>query len=84
MTTASLRKTGGSLIVTVPPAFVRQNRLRPGSKVKVEVSGTVLKLLAQPKEVTLADIINSCSRREARKMRVAGWESMPPVGKETL
>jgi len=44
MPTAALRRSGGSLIVTIPQAYAEQNRLEAGSLVFIEINGDELKL----------------------------------------
>jgi len=81
MTTTALRRAGGSLIVTVPAAFIRQNRLKADSPVELHVSGAVLTVRARPRRVTLADILRAAPRG-AKKLRAPGWDEMAPAGKE--
>lgn len=81
MSTAALRKAGGSLILTVPSAFARQNRLSAGSAVAIEISGSTLTVRAASAVPTLADILKSAPR-DAKKMRVPGWDEMRPAGNE--
>ena len=43
MLTATLRRSGGSLIMTIPSAYAEQNRLDAGSCVSVDIVGAPLR-----------------------------------------
>ena len=79
MTTAVLRKSGGSLILTVPQAFVEQNRLSAGSKLKVEIAGTEMKVRPARSRPCLADLLAETPRGTNR---VPGWDTMQSAGRE--
>lgn len=77
MSTVVLRKAGGSLIISVPSAFVAQNKLRAGSQVECTIvnDALVIKPMARP---SLAQLI-----AETPKDSLAlDWDSMPAVGSE--
>lgn len=46
MSTHSLRKAGGSVMVTVPPAYLKRTGLKAGSAVKIDTRGD--KLVIRP------------------------------------
>jgi antitoxin component of MazEF toxin-antitoxin module len=79
MTVAVLRKSGGSLILTVPQPFVEQNGLSAGSKVDLEIAGSELKVRPARTRPSLSDLL---ARTPRGRQRVAGWDEMPPAGRE--
>jgi Growth regulator len=79
MLTASLRRSGGSLIVTIPQAYVEQNHLDAGSRLSVEIVGEELKLKPSRHRPNLSDLLAATPEG---LQRVEGWEEMPAVGSE--
>lgn len=81
MSNAALRKAGGSVMVTLPPAYLKQHGLSAGSVVELKVSGRQLVVTPGTKRLTLTDIL-AAAPKNARKQRVVGWDEMPPAGGE--
>ena len=81
MATASLRKAGGSVMVTVPPLYLKQHGLTVGSTVELEVKGDKLTITPGKKKLMLADIL-AAAPKDSRKLREEGWDEMPSVGNE--
>jgi len=81
MSTTSLRRAGGSVTVVVPPTYLKKTGLSAGSRVEVSMTGDRLTVRPAGRKLTLADII-AATPRSARKLRVPGWDEMPPVGRE--
>ena len=79
MFTAALRRSGGSLIITIPQAYVEQNHLDAGSRVALEIVGNELKLKPAKAQLTLPDLLAATPNKIER---VAGWDEMPSAGKE--
>jgi antitoxin ChpS len=79
MLTASLRRSGGSLIVTIPQSYVEQNHLEAGTKLSVEIIGTELCLRPVRQRRKLADLLATTPEG---LNRVAGWDELPTVGAE--
>lgn len=79
MYTAALRRSGGSLIVTIPQAYIEQNHLGAGSRVALEIAGDELKLKPAKVRATLAELLAATPKKLER---AAGWDEMPSVGKE--
>ncbi|WPL18340.1 Growth regulator [Thiorhodovibrio winogradskyi] len=76
----TLRNADGSLVMTVPKAFVDQNQLHDGSQVEFYVRGTTMtiKVPERPRyQLTelLAEMPNGLPR-------VEGWDEMPALGLE--
>lgn len=76
-----LRRAGGSLVMTVPKAFVEQNKLRDGSRVQLELAGAQMTIRAsrRPRHV-LAELL---AELPAELPRAEGWDAMPAVGLES-
>ena len=79
MLTASLRRSGGSIIVTVPQSYVEQNHLEAGAKLSVKIVGTELCLKPARRRRKLADLLAATPEG---LHRVEGWDEMPSVGAE--
>ena len=79
MLNAALRRSGGSLILTIPPAYIEQNHLDAGSRLHVEISGAQLLLRASPSKPKLTDLLKATPRGA---QRVAGWDELASAGAE--
>lgn len=79
MLTAALRRSGGSLIITIPQAYVEQNHLDAGSRVALEIAGDELKLKPARQRATLSELLAATPMGTER---VPGWDEMPAVGKD--
>jgi antitoxin ChpS len=79
MFTASLRRSGGSLIMTIPQAYVEQNNLKPDSLVAVEIDGQELRLKPIQKRKSLSELL---ALTPEGLHRADGWDDMPQTGME--
>ena len=79
MLTAALRRSGGSLIVTILQAYAEQNRLEAGSLVFIEINGDELKLKPGRQRLRLAELL---AATPPGLCRAEGWDEMPAVGNE--
>lgn len=76
----TLRRAGGSLVMTIPKAFVEQNNLREGAQVALQLEGSHMTISAPGKRrYKLAQLL---AEMPSKLPRVAGWEELKPVGKE--
>ncbi|MBK5965504.1 AbrB/MazE/SpoVT family DNA-binding domain-containing protein [Thiocystis minor] len=76
----TLRKAGGSLVMTVPKAFIDQNGLSEGSQVELHLLGKTMTIEAPARpRYKLADLI---AEMPDGLPRVVGWDDMPSVGLE--
>lgn len=76
----TLRKAGGSLVMTVPRAFIEQNGLSEGSQVELHLVGRKMTVEAPIRpRYKLADLM---AEMPQGLPRAEGWEDMPPVGLE--
>lgn len=75
-----LRRAGGSLVMTVPKAFIEQNRLQDGSRVQLELAGAQMTIKASRRpRYALSQLL---SEMPGELPMVEGWDSMPAVGLE--
>ena len=79
MLNASLRRSGGSLIITIPAAWAEQNGLDAGSSVAVELSGAELTLRALRKRPSLEALL---AQTPTGEQRAENWDTVAPVGRE--
>ncbi len=79
MLNAALRRSGGSLIVTIPQTYIEQNRLDAGSRLQVQISGAELTLRANRQRPALKDLLKA-TPRGAR--RAPGWDELTAAGTE--
>jgi len=76
----TLRKAGGSLVMTVPKAFVDQNGLSEGSQVELHFAGKKMTVEAPTRpRYKLADLM---AEMPQGLPSVEGWDEMPSVGLE--
>lgn len=79
MLTASLRRSGGSLIVTIPQPYIEQNRLKAGAVLSVEIDGAELRLKPAYQRRSLTDLLAATPKG---LHRVKGWDELPAIGTE--
>jgi antitoxin ChpS len=84
MSEAKLRKVGGSIMLTVPPAVL--DELGVGADSVVDLAVKRGKLIVEPrsrKRYTLDELISQCDPK-APLDRDEEWLSAPPVGRELI
>ena len=79
MISASLRRSGGSLILTIPQSYAEQNHLEAGSKVALEISGVELRVKPMRVRKTLEELLAATPEG---LHRVENWDQLPAVGTE--
>ena len=80
MSTITVRKSGGSLIMTIPQAYTEQNHIEAGEELSVEIAGDTLTLKpAKRKKYSLSELLEETPEG---LQRVEGWLDMKPVGNE--
>jgi antitoxin ChpS len=78
----TLRRAGGSLVMTVPKPFIEQNQLQEGSQVDLLLEGARMTVSAPRKHrYKLADLL---AEMPGELPQVEGWDALRPVGKEVL
>ncbi|MHA3903508.1 AbrB/MazE/SpoVT family DNA-binding domain-containing protein [Castellaniella sp. WN] len=76
----TLRKAGGSLVMTVPKTFTDQNGLSEGSQVELHLQGKKMTVEAPTRpRYKLADLM---AEMPQGLPRVEGWDEMPSAGLE--
>ena len=76
----TLRRAGGSLVMTVPKAFIEQNGLTDGSQVELHLAGKKMTVEAPSRpRYKLADLM---AEMPDGLPRVEGWDEMHSVGLE--
>lgn len=79
MLLASLRRSGGSYIMTLPLSYVEQNHLDAGSRLAIEIVGDELKIKPQRARRSLADLMKATPRGLCR---ATGWDGLASAGAE--
>jgi len=79
MLNASLRRSGGSYIMTVPLSYVEQNHLNAGSQLTIEIVGDELKIKPQRPRRTLTELL---AQTPPGLCRVEGWDALGAAGVE--
>ena len=79
----TLRRAGGSLVMTVPKVFIEQNHLQEGSQVELSLEGSRMTIEAPTKRrYKLEDLL--AEMPEGKLPKVEGWDNTPAVGLEVL
>lgn len=70
MPTTRLRKSGDSLVITIPPSYAAQNRLNAGSRISVQIDGDELVVTPGHQRKTLPQLLAATPAVN----RVGGWD----------
>ncbi len=85
MLTTNLRKVGGSVMLTVPPALLEQLNLAAGSAVSLAVEdGRLVVDPAPPVRYTLEDLLAASDYSPPVSPEERAWLDAPAVGREIL
>ena len=79
MLLASIRRSGGSYIMTLPLSYVEQNHLDAGSRLAIEIVGDELKIKPERARRSLADLMKATPRGLCR---ATGWDGLASAGAE--
>jgi antitoxin ChpS len=85
MHSTNLRKVGGSVMLSVPPALLEILQLRPGAKVGLTVEGG--RLIVEPRQrprYRLDELLAQCNPRARRVKEEREWLDDRPAGRELL
>lgn len=78
----TLRKAGGSLVMTMPKGFVDDNQLEDGSQVELSMAGREMTVKAATRpRYRLADLL---AETPNGLPRLDGWLESDDVGKEVV
>ncbi len=85
MYTTNLRKVGGSIMLSVPPALLDVLHLRPGAKVGIAVQSgrLIVEPLRRPR-YTLDELLAQYSPKARRSKEEREWLDDKPVGREIV
>lgn len=85
MHTTQLRKVGGSVMLTVPPALLEILNLQVGAAVEILIEGNRLIIEPYPrKRYTLDELLSSCDASQAMSEEEKQWTSESPIGRELI
>lgn len=85
MYTTSLRKVGGSVMLTVPPAILDLLHLQAGAVVGVAVDGGRLVIEPKPRpRYTLAELLAASDYSQPQPAEEREWVDAPALGREPL
>lgn len=85
MHTTNLRKVGGSVMLSVPPAILEQLHLKAGSTVTISLEGEKLVIESSPKpRYTLAELLAASDYSEPLSKSERDWVDSPPAGRELI
>ena len=85
MHTTNLRKVGGSIMLTVPPALL--NLINVGAGTTVEIAVEKGRLIIQPKErphYSLDQLLAQCDKNAPLSEEDRVWLDAKPIGNELL
>ena len=83
MLTTNLRKVGGSIMLTVPPALLDLLDLQAGDTVGIGVDNGRLVIEPVPRpHYTLADLLAQCDASQEVSQEDLEWLNAKPVGNE--
>lgn len=84
MSTTNLRRVGGSIMMSVPRAFLDQLHLHAGSQVEIEVDhGRLIVEPAKPR-YSLEELLAQCDTTADMPTGEREWLDSGPVGRELL
>ena len=80
--TATLRQSGGSIILSIPKAIAQTLAVEAGSLVELSVEGRVLSVA--PAKRSLTDRLAASPKSPATWQREESWLTDEPTGRELL
>jgi len=85
MHTTNLRKVGGSIMLSLPPAILELLQLKAGATVGVSVDGGRLVIEPHPRpHYTMAELLAASDYSEPQPADEREWVDAPAVGRELL
>jgi antitoxin ChpS len=79
----TLRRASGSLMMTVPKAFIEQNHLQEGSQVVLSLAGKRMTVDASTKKKYKLEDLRT-EMPAGKLLMDEGWDNLVPVGREIL
>ncbi|CAN5243827.1 MazE family transcriptional regulator [soil metagenome] len=85
MHTTNLRKVGGSIMLSVPPALLEMLHLQAGATVGISVDGERLIIEPHPRpRYTLAELLATSDYSQSQLPEEREWVDAPTVGREII
>ena len=85
MYTTNLRKVGGSIMLSIPPALLEVVDFQVNTEVGITVqNGRLIVESRQPRRYSLQSLIDQCDPSAPPPPADSEWLDMPPVGAEVL
>jgi antitoxin ChpS len=85
MHTTNLRKVGGSVMLSVPPAILEMLQLQAGATVSISIDRgrLVIEPLPRPR-YTLAELLAASDYSQPQPIEEREWVDAPAVGRELI
>jgi antitoxin ChpS len=77
-----LRKYGNSTVLALPPAVLKNSRLKAGQAMTLNSTPDGRITLTPKRRYTLADLLAQCDTKAAPPADLALWDNARPVGQE--
>jgi antitoxin ChpS len=84
MQTTTLRKVGGSVMMTVPPSLLEELHLKPGAAVRMGVEAGRLIVQPEKPKYTLEELLAQCVGDQEMTADEREWLNASAVGRELL
>jgi antitoxin ChpS len=85
MHTSSLRKVGGSVMLTIPPALLEILHLQTGGAVNLAIeSGRLVIEPAERKRYSLKELLAQCDASAPLSLEDKEWTGSQPIGRELI
>jgi antitoxin ChpS len=84
MQTTTLRKVGGSVMMTVPPSLLEELDLKPGATVGLGVEAGRLIVQRERPKYTLEELLAQCVGDQTLTPEEREWLYAPAVGRELI
>ncbi|MDO5102296.1 MAG: antitoxin [Lautropia sp.] len=84
MHTTTLRKVGGSVMLTVPPALLDDLKLQAGTAVHLSTDQDTLLVKPARPRYTLEELLQRCDGTASASAEDRTWLDNSPVGNELL
>ncbi len=85
MHTTNLRKVGGSVMLSIPPAILELLHLQAGTTVGVSIDGGRLVIEPHPRpRYTLAELLAASDYSQQQPPEEREWVDAPAVGREII
>ena len=84
MPTTTLRKVGGSVMMTVPPALLEELHLSAGVTVSLDVQDGRLIVQSSRPRYTVEELLEGYDPKVHRTDEDQEWLDSPPVGRELI